>query len=683
MLKSFLLANILSNALYKLYISYIEAEQVDLIWFVWCPSVFLSDGLFFGLLYWIYTGIESSKTTAIVRVMYGSLFMMMNVVYLFALLAASTYLAFTGSMLNFALIGDVGEEISEFGPMLSSAKQYIGVFVLVYIVLYTVIYLLNNMHHKKSKGNRLRKKQVVMQTLLCITYLLLVFVYRPLTPWDAISTNIFLEVLDGPKRDEMPDSIFIQPDSLRDVHDFRFLNTTPKQNTIKNIVWVFIESGRNDLWPMDYNSKIAKEYFNNETRHMKPINPFYSKLVNESLWIQGATTTSSYTIKSLASSLCSMSPLPADFAKERNYPFYKTCLPELLNTHGFSTLYLQPSSINFDLQYIVLEKTGIPWFAKSSIDEGGLDSFGGEKPEEINYFGYQDQVLIPKVIDFIKNSTAHQKPYFLSLLTNANHHPFGTPKNWTMREFTADEKMNQFFNSIAYVDTYLESLISELKTLDPRNETLYIFTGDHGYGLNEYGMSGACGNGYEQAFKITMSLHTENKYFKKILGHQKIFGNYENTDIVPTILDILNYDNFNPQIRLDYGYEGDSLLHAYRPRPTFSYGNPGLSVVVFRENGLKLLLQVDICKFTVYDLIQDPNELNPVDINTNETVKLWVEYGKYKMHSEIKRVRSEYHFDDTPKSTVPVVVIIILMVTLICLCSGTANKTEYQTVSSK
>ncbi|KAI8891625.1 hypothetical protein BC833DRAFT_642376, partial [Globomyces pollinis-pini] len=204
--------------------------------------------------------------------------------YLLALLAAHTFLVYSGDMINFALSVKGSGEISNFAPMLASQ----GPIALTLIACYVFIFLETYRH-----TSDLRMTNIVMKSerftfsvaIVSIIYLLTLF-YRPTDPWQACSENVFAEMLLAPGRFEitndrcfadsttkvrLPSGLkdltqhttnefkpsFIQPSRTVKIDNFDFLRRSVKSN-IKNVVWVLIESARTDIWPMNYETDFAQ-----------------------------------------------------------------------------------------------------------------------------------------------------------------------------------------------------------------------------------------------------------------------------------------------------------------------------------------------------------------------------------------------------------------------------------------
>ncbi|KAI8895517.1 alkaline-phosphatase-like protein [Globomyces pollinis-pini] len=701
-----ILSSIFATLYYKLKIALTEDTSLSLEWFIWLPSIFYLDILLFLSLIWAYESAHTHHCVSFVRKLVLGLIGIALALYLGALMAANVFLAFSGAVIDFGVVGSVGERISGFGPLLASQGGYALVFLLGFSVFFAISYHLTKstptIHFRRLLA--VNKCKIFMCFVPLVCYMIAVIFFRPMSPWDMLSRNVLSELLDAPFRTEMQDvdcfvdsdlvyqppigllnltrqshsdvnPLFIQPQTHQINQDFDFLRRS-KNSNIKNIVWIFIESARSDVWPMDYNSKFADWVLTREAKAARNITPFFSEFHKDTFRLESATAAASYTIKAVLAGLCSISPLPIDFAMEHKYDYYKTCLPELLKTHGFDAKMYQTATLEFDHLGSVFEKTGFTCFGRENVDAGELSEFD-EKPEEVNYFGYQDEILLPEIRRYVDDKVKSQTPYFLSVISNVNHHPFGTPSSWEKLNLSEDKEYNDILNSIAYVDRYFSKLMSDLKERDPNNETLYVISGDHGHSYNEHGIFGTGGVGYEEAFKIPLMLYTENKKLKPILSGHHSSAPFTNKDVLPTILDILNDKQFDPNVRIDYGYEGDSIMHEYRDRPSTSYTNPGLAAIAYREHGLKLMFVPNSCKFVVYDLLSDPEELHPINLRQNETAANWEKYAKQQLQLELLRVREAYQYV-TPERVVthPIPIVICNIAIILFLLNQFMKRKE-------
>ncbi|KAJ3269865.1 hypothetical protein HDV01_000871 [Terramyces sp. JEL0728] len=336
---------------------------------------------------------------------------------------------------------------------------------------------------------------------------------------------------------------------------------------------------------------------------------------------------------------CSMYPHPSDFISEHKRTYYKTCLPTRLKQNGFSTMLMESCTI-FDNLDKITAKMELPLYGKEEIDA----EYNGQAPFQfVNYFGYDDEVILPRMFKWMDEQVEAKKPFYMASMTNTNHHPWNLPDNWEMRDYTTSEytQVNHYLNTVSHTDAVLQNLVEYLKKKDIAKETLLIINGDHGFAFGEKGIF-AAGNVLDVTFKVPLMLWTENEKWKPLLKNTKITGDRTNLDVVPTIMDILN-DQFTNDTVFDYGYEGNSLLHPEVIKPRFGFANPGLSAIQVRENGLKMAVDLS-GSVSVYDLTNDPAETTELDLTTYKdgVYAGWDDRAREMIYKEIKYLDEAY-----------------------------------------
>ena len=152
----------------------------------------------------------------------------------------------------------------------------------------------------------------------------------------------------------------------------------------------------------------------------------------------------------------------------------------------------------------------------------------------------------------------HQEPFFLFLNYMDTHTPYQPPRPFD--RYFLDNKNPQFYRltqyfsrlrgkhdkslwdsyllsqydgEVAYLDTQLGELFSQLKTMGIYDSSLIVITSDHGELLGEQGLYGHHENMYEGVLKVPLII----KYpFSKRVGREKRLVNL--IDVFPTVLSI-------------------------------------------------------------------------------------------------------------------------------------------------
>ncbi|KAJ3319755.1 hypothetical protein HDV06_005956 [Boothiomyces sp. JEL0866] len=654
--KSYLHSALNFTVYYKVILAVMEYGRYSMLEMILLfPSILYQDLL---LMFGIYN-FDSFLIANLGKVaLFGySISFIVKLFYVFLLVTCITAVFIIGGEFDVGIIYKVVANWNDFSKMASSKNELVvmGVTFALFFLILGIALGINYLRergrfyylplHKKTG----MKKKTIAWIVLYTVYLIIAIVLRPDWPYNSMSKNVLFKFLMAPWNDPLANignpvfSSFTfgeSADNLKNVEvaDFGFLNRS-ENSEIRNILWFNFESARADIYPFDYNSSLA-ERLTDEARQAKNITPFMDKFVEECAVVSEASTASTYTIKSIMAMQCSMYPYPSDFVSEDGRNYYKTCLPERLKTSGFDTVFMEPSETAWERFDKVLNKTGLSVYAKEEIDK----EFKGEVPyEKINYFGYTDQVMLDRMFYWIDKRAASNTPFYLTSLTNTNHHPWTTPKEWEKKEFAkADShQTNDYFNTVAYSDSMIQEVVEFLKERGLSKNTLLVLNGDHGFALGEQGIFAAT-NGLAVTYKVPMFLWTENEKWNPILKNRKIDGDRITLDIVPTILDMLNED-FDQDIRFNYNYEGDSLLHPFVSKPRFGFSNPGVSSIQVRESGFKYVTEPSGAT-KIYDLKNDPEEQHELDLRTYQKGKFagWFNRAKMLINDKVNFLKNAY-----------------------------------------
>ena len=215
---------------------------------------------------------------------------------------------------------------------------------------------------------------------------------------------------------------------------------------------------------------------------------------------------------------------------------------------------------------------------------------------------------------------ASKPGYFLGVLQfNANHSPYFTPdeyKNWK------GEPIDQYDNSVFFLDSVLETTLNYLEQAELLNNTIIIFTSDHGEAFGEHGHFGHAHFYYEN-MRVPFWVYIPKSLQVKISGIQDLKDNTQkavaNQDIPPLIFDLYGLYGLEQIAEYRSLMQGDSLLRSINEaRAIFSLNRSeiysyslsnGLSLVI---NHKKYIIDENnkVVKEYLFDLIQDPYETN-------------------------------------------------------------------------
>ncbi len=178
---------------------------------------------------------------------------------------------------------------------------------------------------------------------------------------------------------------------------------------------------------------------------------------------------------------------------------------------------------------------------------------GSYKSPQLNVWGISDKNLFLEANDVLK---VQQKPFFAIIQTATNHRPFNIPeedKDFEKRVEDLDtlqkygfESLEEF-HSFCYSDYSFKKFIEEAKKQPYFNNTIFVFTGDHG-------VEGNAGEMYPGAWTANR-LSDEHIpllfYAPSLLAPQKRTEVVSQIDILPTVAGMIHQPYLNTTLGRD------------------------------------------------------------------------------------------------------------------------------------
>ena len=276
---------------------------------------------------------------------------------------------------------------------------------------------------------------------------------------------------------------------------------------------------------------------------------------------------------------------------------------------------------------------GIPYIRGSIINtklNNWLSSHiqGGEYKPFFLWLHYMDihEPYIPekKYIDMVDSSVTISQDEMYSLFENTIlKRDTSDPGKVTILKKLYDIHVRE-------VDIYVQEFFGILKRLDILKDSVVILTSDHGDEFNEHGGLSHDDKMYSELIDIPLLIYDPNKDKGEICDTL-----VSNVDIPPTIVHLFGLEPVA-------GFTGYSLLplEDYPDNGVFGEaidqrsqrgGNIDKDIYFYRGGNLKIIYRADLDTWEMYDLKEDPRELNNI-IDTSSAVE--------KLKSKLKpRVR--------------------------------------------
>ncbi len=286
----------------------------------------------------------------------------------------------------------------------------------------------------------------------------------------------------------------------------------------RNVVMVFLESTRASA-TTPYEEEL-------ETT------TFLAELAGNSLLVENAYAIVPHTSKALVAGHCGVVP-PLDTRNTEAAPgaIPARCLPELLEEQGYATAFFQSATEDFERRRMLVENLGHEDFFPAEAMP--LEGF-----EQVNYFGYEDEVMLGPSEEWLGQRKQEDEPFLATYLTVTAHHDYAVPARYEKKIFTEDERLDRYLNAVRYQDFFLESLFEQYQELGLYEDTIFVVVGDHGEGFGEHERWQHDNTIYEEGLKIPLLIHDP----KRLPGGGRVEGPANQLDLLPTLADLLGYE---------------------------------------------------------------------------------------------------------------------------------------------
>jgi arylsulfatase A-like enzyme len=252
-----------------------------------------------------------------------------------------------------------------------------------------------------------------------------------------------------------------------------------------------------------------------------------------------------------------------------------------------------------------LNRRALDWIDERSGADGD-SAGGGESSDWFTWLHYMDAHHPYEAPDEYQQKFLDE-PLSLSrcrgLSRKGTHHP----EEVTDREWDLVRKL--YDAECAYVDDQFDALLGALADRDLLDDTLVLFTADHGELVGEHDHAGHPPEFWEGVLRVPFVLHHPDREADTVKGQIRLL------DVAPTISDALSLDGFD-------GWEGESALELADGEVEtreYAFGDVGRQVeygrcCARRADGWKLMRHADDGEFC-FDVRATPDE-RPEDDRT-------------------------------------------------------------------
>ncbi|MBQ2756352.1 MAG: sulfatase [Oscillospiraceae bacterium] len=316
-------------------------------------------------------------------------------------------------------------------------------------------------------------------------------------------------------------------------------------------------------------------------------------------------------------------------------------MAEVLRENGYHTV-----CVGFGKENDNASNRGFDEYLDYKVSWGDWESRPLRKAESLN------DVVIPRMEELSKQD----KPFFMMLRHMDPHSPYIPPApydrmffqgdefdpdnhsldelyafkpfcdyfgTWFPPKCTSAEYINaQYDGEVAYMDACISQILCKLEQLGLEEETLVVFTSDHGETLDEHD----CYYDHHGLYECTLVVPFALRFKGKLPGGVRVPDICQLKDVMPTILDILGIDsgisfdgrNLMPAV---YGEKIEQEPEMYITECTWQrkhgWRTPEWKLFIALEPDVHYKPEVEL-----YNLIKDPEELHNLADEEPEVVEM-------------------------------------------------------------
>lgn len=291
--------------------------------------------------------------------------------------------------------------------------------------------------------------------------------------------------------------------------------------------------------------------------------------------------------------------------QEKEILYQQPLLWEYANLLDYSTFFVSSHSMQWYRFY--------NFYAKNKPKHFWSQENSGEV--FFNDLGIDDKFTVNHLSQHIKK--IKNKNFFGLIQLNSTHYPYHVPEEFQKWNETFSDSYD---NSILYQDAVLAELWEVLKSEKKLENTVIFFVSDHGESLKDHSNIGHVDSYYAETISIPLMVYfpkSISKSFQLKQFQSNKTKNVSNTDIAPTIVDLLKLDSELKIKAISPNFGGYSLLRKIpKNREIITMNNNdvakfkiGVSLI---KNDFHYIWRINMVpnREELYNLKQDPKEKN-------------------------------------------------------------------------
>jgi arylsulfatase A-like enzyme len=412
--------------------------------------------------------------------------------------------------------------------------------------------------------------------------------------------------------------------------------TSVTQTKAPNVIFIAVDTLRSDHTEIGGSSKDTTPYIRQQ-------------LMKDSVAFENAYSNSPWTLPSFCSMLTSQYPSQLNvnnMLSKLGDP--SLTLAEVLKnhgyvTHGISSNFLVGQRYGLNQGFQQLNENHIKGNDKNYISSPGVTN---DAIKFINKNKKNKFFLFLLYYDPHYNYIDHTDPNDKTPQSHNQYKgPFSTDTDiQELRKIIKEKKytpqdlehlLYRYDSEITHTDKFIGNVIDELRKHDLYDNTIIVFTGDHGEEFTERAWLGHGNSLYNEQIHVPVLIKPTKA--NKIETNKKSNQLISNLDLFPTIMDLLN---ITPPETLMGKSVFSKAITKNRVYSEVDYDKWNSNQITIISNGYKLIRNINRDRYEFYNLLEDPMEKNPLEesqaATTYSKLKSKLKYWEHKYRAKQK-----------------------------------------------
>lgn len=338
------------------------------------------------------------------------------------------------------------------------------------------------------------------------------------------------------------------------------------------------------------------------------LTPFLAELAEQNLFFDNARCCVTHTTKALFGLLTGRWPSATQDLAETvpTKQKYLSLVTILSGQLGYRTAFFQSAKGDFESRPSMVCNLGFDkFFAREDL---------GDPNHYIGYLGCDEYEISKSAIEWMGKD--RDEPFLFVMMCSVTHDPYLVPK-WFQEPL--DDQIDSYKQTLQYTDQFLRDFYEKTAEICQDRELVFCVVGDHGEAFGEHGLMGHERIAYDEALKIVWVMRAEG-LIDMARTQQKIEFPVSSVDVTPTILSMIGLDV------TDADFSGNDVLrkadekHYDKKRKVFFSGWMLQGPAGFVKANKKYVYYPGTELLSIYNIEQDPDEHNMMQIDPNESV---------------------------------------------------------------